>query len=464
MADLPQGVTDPLDPAFQTDDLWTSDAQNAEKQGNVFVPIGALPDDRSHDEPTAEAENAKRIAIRHFADYVQGLAPVTALDVAGWLGLPTYATGSLPAASAPNEGRVYFDTTTNRIVYDNGGALVSVASTTDVAGAAGVHVFAEGGSIDGDYDGLVIDEDTFAVTDNFDGTASITVGEIEFANLPDGSAQSVLGRSANSTGVLANIAGTGTADAPTLLSSAGTVAFRSISTLGTALSTFLDQDLTALSTNAFTDGTEVVGALSFTVVNTAAAGANWGVVNGTGLRMSAASGIFNSTTQSGPYFYITLANLAAAGYQPGRILYLDLAISNGTFTGGNDRFVAGLWGPAGAPQSTSTSRTRVGFRGNNGGATQTIGSQVNAAAVNANPDAVTPSALFIRLDPAEGLVTTGHGTYSGGAFSVPDYTVASQSFTNGIDQMLSTSVRLVFALNFNTACAIDISRWRLRQG
>lgn len=467
MADLPQGVTDPLDPAFQTDDLWTSDAQNAEKQGNVFVPIGALPDDRSHDEPTAEAENAKRIAIRHFADYVQGLAPVTALDVAGWLGLPTYATGSLPAASAPNEGRVYFDTTTNRIVYDNGGALVSVASTTDVAGAAGVHVAAEGGSIDDDYDGLEFDENTFDVVDNLDGTVTITVGEIEFANLPNGSAQSILGRSANSSGVLANIAGTGTAAAPQALVSDGTAHFVSLSTLGGLYAgTIYDVDFSSLATNAFTDGTEVIDGLSWTVAGSAGAGTQWGITNTAGLRWSAPTSAATSWTiaaPTSPHLYLPVSSLP--NFQGGHPLIIDLYLSASTFENGNDAVRVGLWDVIGSPAAgSSTNRFRGGDRGNAGG-TQTVRT-FDGTTATANVDTWAVNAISCRIE-FDNSMSIGVGTYSGGW---PQFNhVQRFATTLTTDETVNASTaRLVLAfINASDASpttAVTIARMRVRRG
>jgi hypothetical protein len=325
-------------------------------------------------------------------------------------------------------------------------------------------VFGNGGGVADEFSQLIFEENEFFLTDNGDETVTIELGEVAFANLPDGSARSIVGRSANSSGVLANIAGNGSASNIAVASDDGTtIAFRTLSTLGLIRSTILDEDLAALATNAFTDGTEDVGTLgNVTVVNTAAAGANWGLVNGTGLRMSGSSGTFSNSTQTGAHFYTTIAALAALGYVPGRPLFIDLVVTAGSFTNGNDRILFGLWGPAGAPASTSSSRIRTGFRGNNGG-TQTFGTVADAS-VTAFPDATSPLAISVRLDPCTAAITTGHGTYSGG-WPDFDYTTGNNGpQTAGSNQHASLSTRIVFAVNWINTCAWDISRWRFRQG
>ncbi len=460
-ANLPQGITNPLNAGFQAATCLALDAYNTVNG----VSSIALPDSRSAFEPTAEWRNTVNAAVRAFADYVQGLTPITALQISAFLRLPTYATGSLPAASVPNEGRVYFDTTTNRIVYDNGGALQSVATTTDVAGAGfSMRVQAEGGAIDvSDPELLEFDETDFAIAGDSSGL-TIALGEVGLNHLPTASAQSVLGRSAGTTGVRADIAGTGTTEAPTILTSAGTVAFRSTATLGEALGVLLEEDLSALSTNAFADGVEVIGTLgNVTVANTANAGATWGIVNGTGLRMSVASAtrsMDTSETPDAPYFYFPASQLP--GFRSGRPFYIDIRIAASTFANGNDRTQLGVWGPANEPVTGAADRFRYGVRGNNGG-TDTIG--IGADASRTFFGATTqPSALSVKIDP-NGPVMVGYGTYSGG-WPAFDYVAANNTLAGtGSNQFTYRAIRVFFAqcTGAGAAGSIDISRWRFRQ-
>lgn len=456
-------VYDLLDSDFQ-DQIWNqSDKSDYDINGNLVEPVS---EEGARQKPNAKFGNGVSHVLRQLADFFQGLAMPTALDVEEWFRLPRYATGSLPAGNALNEGRLYFDTTTNRIIYDDGGTLRSVANTVDVSGAG----FSMTVSLDNPVDevtdptNLYFEDDDFTFTDNGDGTGTIGLNNsLALTVLANGSAQSVVGRSAGSSGEHADIAGTGTSEEPQILSSNGTLAFRTLSQLGAGVNTILEEDLSALATNAFTDGTEAVGELgNVTVVNTAAAGANWGLVNGTGLRMSGSSGTFSNSTQTGAHFYTTISALAALGYVPGRILYIDLVVTAGSFTNGNDRILFGLWGPAAAPASTSVSRIRTGFRGNNGG-TQTFGTVADAS-VTAFSDATSPLAISVRIDPCSAAITTGHGTYSGG-WPTFDYVVGNNGpQTAGVNQHASLSTRIVFAVNWINTCAWDISRWRFRQG
>ena len=104
---LPQGITDPLDPGFQASPINLPTAYNTV---NGVTSI-ALPDARADVEPTAEWRNKVDIAINHFADYVQGLTPITALDIATFFKLPVYTTAARPAQPYP-EGRTIWNTTT----------------------------------------------------------------------------------------------------------------------------------------------------------------------------------------------------------------------------------------------------------------------------------------------------------------------------------------------------------------
>lgn len=453
---LPQGIVDPLNAGFQAATCLALDAYNT--VGNVTSI--ALPDAQSAAEPTAEWRNTINAAVRSFADYVQGLTPITALAITTFFRVPTYTTGATPAASGGNDGRLIYDTTTDRLRVNANGAWQSIATTGDVAGAAGVNVFAEGGAVDNDFVSLQFDEDHFAVVDNSDETVSIALAtDLPLSILASGSAQSVVGRSAGSTGEHADIAGTGTAAAPQIFVSDGTAHFTTIGALGDNLGFLFEQDLTALSTNAFTDGTEAVGALgNVTVGGTANAGANWGAVNGTGIRLSATAGAFSSTTQTGPHFYFPITQLA--GWRACRPFYIDIVCTTGAFANGNDRFVFGLWCVANSPLTGLPARLRAGLRTNVGG-TNTIGAYADTAATGTS--SVSPTAISACISP-DGRVTVGYGTYSGG-WPTFDYIVANVATGAGDTIVAATTARVVFGLNCGAGGtpSIDISRWRFRQ-
>lgn len=461
-----------LDPAFK-DQTWTqTDKRNfalVVQGGQVVVgpPIGDLPERRFRDTPTAEGINGILAVLREIHDVFAGTTPITSADIEEFFRLPRYTTAQLTNALATSQGAgaVAFDTTLNRLKVSTGAAWQTYLAAGDVSNE--MHIVEVNGEVDNEFTALQFEGNIFDLEDNGDTTVivhGLVDGSVALNKLVNGSARSIVGRAANSSGAHADIAGNGTAAIPAIASDDGTtIAFRSLSMLGIGLDTFLDQDLTALATNAFTDGSEVVGALTVTVVNTAAAGANWGVVNGTGLRMSGSSGVFSSTTQTGAYFYAALSAFQALGYVPGKILFIDLIVTAGTFTNGNDRMVFGLWGPAGAPAASSSSRTRMAFRGNNGG-TQTLGTSFDTTQT-AFPDATSPTALSVRIDPCTGGATVGYGTASGNNFpSSFDYVTGNNGpQTAGSNQLASLSTRLTFAINWINTASIDIARWRFRQ-
>lgn len=459
---LPQGIVDPLNAGFQAATCLALDAYNT--VGNVTSI--ALPDAQSAVEPTAEWRNTINAAIRSFADYVQGLTPITALQITTYFRVPRYANAALtnPLAVSQGTGSIAYNTTSTRPVYSNGTTWVELATSSDVAGAAGIEVVAEGGAIDDVFTHIEFDEDHFAVTDEGGGSLSFALAtDLPLSTLASGSAQSVVGRSANSTGEHADIAGTGTAAAPTFLTSADTVAFRSVATLGDALGVLLEQDLTALSTNAFTDGSEVVGALTVTVANTTNAGATWGVLNGTGLQMSVASATRSwdtSEANDAPGFYFAVTQLT--GFRGGRPLYIDVVIAATSHPSGNDRSQVGLYSPANSPVTGAADRYRYGWRGNSGG-TDTIGVGADATRT-AYGTTTAPTAMSTRIDP-NGPVMVGFGTYSGG-WPQFNYVVANNTFAGtGANQFSDLAMRVFFAqcTGAGTSGSITYSRWRFRQ-
>lgn len=174
-------ISDPLDPAIQTQSWLARDAFNT-VDGVQGV---ALPEAQHAIEPTAEGTNGTRACIKAFCDYVQGLTPITALQIATFFRPPVYTTAGLPAAST-GEGRVVYDTTLNRLASSNGTTWNTYLAVGD-APPATINVVAEGGGVDtDDTDTLEFDEQDFVVTDNADGSVTIEVGQLGVSQLPAG--------------------------------------------------------------------------------------------------------------------------------------------------------------------------------------------------------------------------------------------------------------------------------------
>lgn len=400
-------VYDPLDPAIQAQSWLARDAFNTVNG----VQGVALPEAQHAIEPTAEGTNGQRACIKSFCDYVQGLTPITALQIATYFRLPRYTTAQLtdPLAVSQGAGATAYNTDTGSLVTSNG---------TTWAAAGGI------------------------------------------ASLGNGAAASVLGVAGASPAARADIVGTGTASVPAIMSHDGsTVAFRTLSVLGDGLQTLVDQDLTALATNAFADGAETIGALEGNAGGTANAGANWGIVNGTGLRLSSTGGTWNSGTTTGPHWYCTVSSIP--GWRSGKSFIVDLVITAGTFAAGNDQLRFGLWGIAGQPLGTNSARMRMGIRGNVSG-NQQVACLADTSVQTAGANVFTPLAVSAWIE-MNGRVMVGIGTYSGG-WPRFDYVVSNNAASIGIDQIMSSTCR--FAIGLNTSAgtpAIDVTRWRIRQ-
>lgn len=228
-----------------------------------------------------------------------------------------------------------------------------------------------------------------------------------------GTARTVKGRSSNSTGVIADIAGSGTAAAPQVLSDNGTsVAFRSLSTLRTTVDTYEDTDWSALATNVFTDGTETINSINHTVVQSSLAGASWGMVNGSGFvwapGTSARTWTLSSLTTA-PYFYRALSTVPNVDYS--RPFVIDVHLTGQVYENGNDAVRVGLWEPAASPYAASTARARIIDRGNFGG-TSTIRTFDGTSAAT-SPETFAPDCIRLVIYP-DGQCANYYGTWSGG--------------------------------------------------
>lgn len=181
---LPQGIVDPLNPGVQATECLSLTGYNT--VGGI-QGVG-LPDARCDEKATAEWRNTINALLRSFCDYVQGLTPITALQIDTFFKMPRYTTAQLTNALAisQGEGAQAYDTTTNRLKSSNGTTWDQYATTGDVP-AAVVNVFAEGGSVDAnDIDTFIFHETQFEVTEPEDGEVEITIGTLSVSNLPAG--------------------------------------------------------------------------------------------------------------------------------------------------------------------------------------------------------------------------------------------------------------------------------------
>lgn len=180
-----------------------------------------------------------------------------------------------------------------------------------------------------------------------------------------------------------------------------------------AAGVYHESDWSALATNAFTDGTEVVGGLSYTVVQSALAGTSWGIVNGQGFVWSIPNNLARTwalaSLTTAPYFYIPISGLTTVDMQ--RPLIVDLHLGSSTFENGNDAVRVGLWEPAATPYAASTARARILDRGNFGPGTSTVRS-FDGTTPTTSAEAFAPNSVSIRVEPS-GSSFLSYGTWSG---------------------------------------------------
>lgn len=241
-------------------------------------------------------------------------------------------------------------------------------------------------------------------------------GIVTFAMMDDGSARSVPGRAANSSGVRADIAGTGTAAIPQVLSDNGTtVAFRSVSSLVDTAKVIYEVDYSSLANNTFADGVEVIDGINWTVANSVEL-ATFDISNGNGLR--AINAISNggaatmlSSSQTAPYLYTELQNIP--GFSPEYDHIFEIYCSTIVQEQDTDGVLIGLWGVAADPSSSSVARMRAGGIVNGAAASVRVLQSVSqATTANSSEERLTANVLSVRINGTG----TGHimsGVWSG---------------------------------------------------
>ncbi len=222
--------------------------------------------------------------------------------------------------------------------------------------------------------------------------------------LNNGGARTLLGRSANSAGARADIAGAGTSTARQVPIDDGTsVAFGPLTVTDVSDGTLYDVDFSSLANNTFADGTETIDGFNWTVINTAASN-TFSILNGSGIRFNATttSTAFTNATRTASALFIAVSTLIPT-YSPEWTYVIDFYLSSATLgTAGNTVLVGILTNVAG------TDSLRAGGRRNLAASQQTCTEQ-DATIVGQN---YTNDAFGVKLS-SEG-VTTYSGTYAAG--------------------------------------------------
>ncbi len=289
-------------------------------------------------------------------------------------------------------------------------------------------------------------------------------GIVTPAMLDNGSARTVLGRSANSAGARADISGAGTSTVPQVLSDNGTtVAFRSMA----ALDTLYEVDFSTLANNTFADGAETIDGLPWVVAN-AAELATFDILNGTGLRavVAASNGgasTMTSASQLAAYLYIELEDIP--GYRPEHQYVFEIYCSAATHEANGEGVMLGLWGVAADPNSVSVARMRAGALVNGTAFDRVIRSTITTTNLEGTDDRTGHNVLAIRLDPmGQGMVSSG--TWSGD-WPATDCGLSIPTSGGGSDPFNHGTVRLFLAFptanDASPTTSTTVQRLRIRR-
>lgn len=303
----------------------------------------------------------------------------------------------------------------------------------------------------------------------FVGRRSNVLGSFALAlsDLPNGSARSVLGRSANSSGAHADISGSGTAAAPQVLTDDGsTCSFAAFSTVRAAANVLYEVNFASLGNNTLTDGAETIDGLGWTWANTGEMG-TCAVQNGTGIRLvtatsnGGASG-FDTTSQTATYGYVTLSSIP--GYDPSAEYIIELYMPSLVLeTNGETVFLA-VWGAAASPYGTSVIRMRS-VKIVNASGTRNLRSVQQATAADGDLNIGTHNVIAIRVGP-QGLGQVYSGVWSSGWPTLtagPTFVtaLAAQSPMNTGD--IRIAIGLGTANDASPTTAVTIERMRIRR-
>lgn len=296
----------------------------------------------------------------------------------------------------------------------------------------------------------------------------ITDGTITDAKLANAGARTLKGRSANSSGVPGDIAGSGTAASPQVASDDGsTIAFRALSTLRDTASVIYEVDFSSLANNTFADGAEVIDGITWTVGNSVEA-ATFDILNGTGLRCVNAVSNGGATTmttgsQTMPYLYTALSNFS--GYRPEYNYVVEIYCSTVTIEQNGEGVCLGTWGPANEPNTGSNVKMRwVGLT--HSGGVRVLRNMQGVTTVTGTETLATDNVITLPLN----ALATGpcmSGTWGSTWPTLSTHVVFHTATAGALDTYNHNGMRLFLSFSLandaSPTTAITVQRMRIRR-
>jgi hypothetical protein len=293
---------------------------------------------------------------------------------------------------------------------------------------------------------------------------------LTLADLPSAAARSVPLRAANSAGARADLAGTGTAAAPQILTDDGTaLAWTAFTTVRSNASTLYEVNFSTLANNTFVDGAETIDGLAYTAFNMAELGTA-AVQNGTGIRMITATSNGGATTMTSasqliPYISVPFSQIS--GYDSTATYIIEIYCPSRVLEANGEYVTLGLYGAAAGPFASSTARMRAAKLVRNAGDTADVmRNTLNATDSTGDVAIDTHNVIAIKVDG------TGIGQVFSGIWSAgwPTSYTAHSSFPTGAlaDSPLNTGdVRIFMGLgcanDASPSTAVTIERMRIRK-
>jgi hypothetical protein len=285
------------------------------------------------------------------------------------------------------------------------------------------------------------------------GAFATAPGIVTPAMLDNGAVRSVLGRSANSSGARADIAGGG---ANQVLSDDGTtIAFRSITTVEDAASVLVDIDCSAQAVNDWNaggDNTYSLGGFTWTIRNTNVAD-TFGPDGSTGVRYNASgtASEWTTSTRTATSLSIALTTLIPTWDVAGTYV-VECYFSSVTLGTSGDRIQIAI-----DYDTAGTDRLLGGGRRNSSGTQQTYA--IVDTTINGNAYTDDAIAIRVNMNGVGGM----SGTYSAGFPAnyqhSGGYGPAAASFASALDGSASLVISFV---NGNTGGACDATLRRIR--
>jgi hypothetical protein len=385
--------------------------QNYDSAGNLAGPLDPALAQRRH---IAEVQNA-------VEDFVLECRPRIR-----WL---RYGSGNPEGEVTAPPGTIYVNTdggagTTFWIketgTDDAGWISVTTESSGDsiaIAGHAALSVIGRSANSSGVAADIAFGTDGFVLRRSGSSVAAglLTAGAfatgpgiVTPAMMDNASARSVVGRAANSGGARADIVGTGSASDIRFLGDDGTTAsFRSLTlaTVGDQVIVDIDATTEASSNWQASDGSHTFGGFTWTTANGAAAN-TWGPDGSTGVRFNAAttSTVYTDASRTATYMRILASTLLGSAFELFGTYLIEAYFSSLTLGTTPNRVLIGL----DLDTASATDRFMGGGRRNTSG-TQQLYTQQAASMIG---DGSTLQTIAVKVEASS--VSTYGGTYSAG--------------------------------------------------